>query len=75
MQAYNKKTGKAYLDYYGAPLTSIKKEPNPYEHHYFNAAIHILLNLEGQGFGNACLREKLIDLCKQNIRIFEENKN
>lgn len=67
MQAYSKKADKAFCNYYGAPLSSIKKEPSPYEHHYLNAVFHILLNLEGQGFGYECLTQRFIKLCKIEI--------
>ncbi|CAI2365940.1 unnamed protein product [Moneuplotes crassus] len=62
MLAYSKKTKKAICNYYGAPLTSIKKEPNPYEHHYLNAVFHLLLNLEGQAVGYETLTERLVNL-------------
>jgi len=64
MKTYSKKGTSALSNYYGAPLTSVKKEPNPYEHHYINAIFHILLNIDGQTFGNPSLRENLINLCK-----------
>ena len=46
-------------------MTSIRKEPSPYDHHYLNALIHILINIDGQTFSDHCFTDKLVGLCKQ----------
>lgn len=34
MQDYKVKSKKVYCNYFGPPLTTPKKEPDPFQHHY-----------------------------------------
>ncbi|CAI2366164.1 unnamed protein product [Moneuplotes crassus] len=62
MKAYKEKTNNPFCNYYGPPLATPGKEPNPYEHFYLNSVFHILMNLEGQDFEGTSLREKILNL-------------